>query len=397
MPDAPTTRLGLYKSLSDGSELVNYTLDIGQNWDKVDAAAGFQVVTSSTRPSSPYSGKGITESDTTYRTYFSNGTAPASASWVQIPNSSSTFNADLDLTSGKQLNIGASSSTASLAVLAAATGDDILSTRITGDTQNRHLVEADGATYWGPGGSTAPDVKLYRNAADELKTDDSLTIAASLTVGGTPSLGSGAGVISLRNAATAPTTNPSTGVVLYSEAGVPKWRNPQGLISRIVGSQLATVATVANTTTETAVATLTIPANDAVVGAIYRIRVLGNISFLASATMTWRARLGGTGGTQLAQMGATTLSGTPQTNKEFCVEADVICVSTGGSGTWFAALQERRNSTQTGSVGEVQLNYSDGTVVRDTTASNDLVVTAVWGAASGSNTLTAYAVMERVA
>lgn len=184
MPDAPTTRLGLYKSLSDGSEDVNYTQDIGQNWDKVDAAAGFQVVTSSTRPSSPYSGKGIAESDTTYRTYFSNGTAPASASWVQIPNSSSTFNADLDLTSGKQVNIGASSSTASLAVLTAAAGDDILSTRITGDTQSRYLVEADGATYWGPGGSTAPDTKLYRSAADTLRTDDSFIVGTNLTVSG---------------------------------------------------------------------------------------------------------------------------------------------------------------------------------------------------------------------
>ena len=184
MPDAPTTRLALYKSLSDGSEDVNYSQDIGQNWDKVDAAAGFQVVTSSTRPSSPYSGKGIAESDTTYRTYFSNGTAPASASWVQIPNSSSTFNADLDLTSGKQVNIGASSSTASLAVLASAAGDDIISTRITGDTQSRYLVEADGATYWGPGGSTAPDTRLYRSAADTLRTDDSFIVGTNLTVSG---------------------------------------------------------------------------------------------------------------------------------------------------------------------------------------------------------------------
>lgn len=52
MPDTPTTRLGLYKSLADGSELVSYTTDIGQNLDRLDLAAGFQVVTSSTRPSS---------------------------------------------------------------------------------------------------------------------------------------------------------------------------------------------------------------------------------------------------------------------------------------------------------------------------------------------------------
>jgi len=184
VPDSPTTRLALYKSLSDGSELVNYTQDIGQNWDKVDAAAGFQVVTSSTRPSSPYSGKPIAESDTSYRTYFSNGTAPASASWVQIPNSSSTFNADLDLTSGKQVNIGTSSSTASIAVVNAATTTDLISARVTGDTADRFLIDTDGTHNWGAGASASPDTNLYRSAANTLKTDDSLIVTGALTVSG---------------------------------------------------------------------------------------------------------------------------------------------------------------------------------------------------------------------
>lgn len=184
MPDAPTTRLGLYKSLSDGSELVNYSQDIGQNLDKLDAAAGFQVVTSSTRPSSPYSGKGIAESDTSYRTYFSNGTSPASASWVQIPNSSSTFNADLDLTSGKQLNIGSSTATASIAVVNAATSTDLISGRVPGDTQSRYLVDTDGATNWGPGGSTPVDTALARTGVGALTLTGSLTTTSNLSVAG---------------------------------------------------------------------------------------------------------------------------------------------------------------------------------------------------------------------
>lgn len=184
MPDAPTTRLGLYKSLSDGSELVDYSQDIGQNLDKLDAAVGFQVVTSSTRPSSPYSGKGIAESDTSYRTYFSNGTSPASASWVQIPNSGSTFNADLDLTSGKQLNIGSSSSTASLAVVNAATSTDLISGRVTGDTQSRYLVDTDGSTNWGPGGASATDTNLARSGVGALTLTGSLTTTGNLAVTG---------------------------------------------------------------------------------------------------------------------------------------------------------------------------------------------------------------------
>lgn len=135
MPDTPTTRLGLYKSASDGSEDVNYTTDIGQNLDKLDTAVGFQIVTSSTRPSSPYPGKPIAESDTSYRTYFSNGTAPASASWLEIPNSSGTFGSTLKLASSAQLTIGA-------------------------------------------------DVNLFRNAANVLRTNDALIVDGALTVAG---------------------------------------------------------------------------------------------------------------------------------------------------------------------------------------------------------------------
>lgn len=136
MPDPSTTRLALYKSKSDGSELVNYTQDIGQNWDKVDNAAGFQVVTSSTRPATPYSGKPIAQSDTAYSTFFSNGTAPASASWVEIPNSSSTFGSNLKLASSAQLTIGA-------------------------------------------------DVNLFRNAANVMRTNDALIIDGALTASST--------------------------------------------------------------------------------------------------------------------------------------------------------------------------------------------------------------------
>jgi hypothetical protein len=182
MPDPSTTRLGLYKSKSDGSELVNYSQDIGQNWDKVDAAVGFASCTSSTRPSSPYSGKGIFETDTSYRTYFSNGTSPASGSWVEIPNGSASFNSTLRLASGKQININSSGSSASLAVVNAATTTDLISSRVTGDTQDRFEIDTDGTHNWGPGGSTAPDVNLYRSAANTLATDDSLNVGINLSV-----------------------------------------------------------------------------------------------------------------------------------------------------------------------------------------------------------------------
>jgi hypothetical protein len=338
----------MYKSASDGSEDVSYTQDIGQNLDKLDAAVGFQIVTSSTRPSSPYPGKPIAESDTSYRTYFSNGTSPASASWVEIPNSSASYNSNLNLASGRQINIGGSGSSAPFATVLAAAGNNAISLRVSGDTASRFFQNADGSMNWGPGGSSSIDVTLSRVAAGRL----------ALT-------GTNAGLV--------------IGSATYQNA------------------LTAAATTVANTTTETVVGTFTIPASDAVVGATYRARLIANVSFLASAQLTWRARLGGVAGTQLAQAGPTTLSGTAQTNKESVVEVDLVCVSTGASGTWFAMLAEQRNTTQTGSVGDIQLGSSDGTITRDTTASNAFVITAQWAAASTSNTLTARCVMERVA
>lgn len=181
MPDPSTTRLALYKSKSDGSELVSYTQDIGQNWDRVDAAAGFQACTSSTRPSSPYSGKPIMETNTSYRSYFSNGTSPASASWVEIPNSSGTFGGNLTLASGSSLSIGAATLTRSSGGAlnlntnyqrtGAASTDVAYSALVTGDPSDRVRIYTSGKIEIGPG-NAALDVNLYRSAANTLTTDD---------------------------------------------------------------------------------------------------------------------------------------------------------------------------------------------------------------------------------
>ncbi|OEJ24297.1 hypothetical protein AS594_07140 [Streptomyces agglomeratus] len=58
------------------------------------------------------------------------------------------------------------------------------SARVTGDTQSRLDIQADGAISWGAGGASAPDTTLYRSAANTLKTDDSLVVTGDLTVSG---------------------------------------------------------------------------------------------------------------------------------------------------------------------------------------------------------------------
>lgn len=351
MPDPSTPRISLYKSKSDGSELVTYTLDVGQNWDRVDAAVGFQAVTSTTRPSTPYSGKGIFQTDTGYGTFVHNGTSPASAGWVEIPNSSAAYTGRF-VTLFPGSTVG--TSLMRLAQTGAASGSRAFAARGSGDTADHFFFDFDGRIQWGAGGAAAADTNLYRSAANTLTTDDNFVVGIDLKLAG--------GTTIHRNA-------------LAVAAG----------------------ATVANTVTETAVGTMTIPAADAVPGAIYRARMIANVSFLASATLTWRARIGGLAGVVIGMNGPTTLSATPQTLKEVAVEVDLVCVSAGASGTWFSMFQEVRNTLGTGSVGDVQLNSTDGTIVRDTTIANDFVITAQWGAASASNTLTGRVIFERIA
>jgi hypothetical protein len=73
-----------------------------------------------------------------------------------------------------------------------------------------------------------------RSLADDtiafLTTGSSNTQFAS---GGSVSVGGGVGVIGITNAATVPTTNPTGGGILYSEAGALKWRGSAGTITTI--------------------------------------------------------------------------------------------------------------------------------------------------------------------
>lgn len=78
--------------------------------------------------------------------------------------------------------------------------DSQYETRATGDAVARWFMQADGKMFWGSG-AAGVDTSLYRNAADELKTDDALTVGGALSVLGgptwttyTPTVGGGGSV-----------------------------------------------------------------------------------------------------------------------------------------------------------------------------------------------------------
>lgn len=57
----------------------------------------------------------------------------------------------------------------------AAATTDVFTAKVTGDTVDRFVVNADGKIEWGPGNG-ALDTNLYRSAANTLTTDDSLQV-----------------------------------------------------------------------------------------------------------------------------------------------------------------------------------------------------------------------------
>lgn len=61
--------------------------------------------------------------------------------------------------------------------------DRVLQANVAADANRRLVIFTDGKHEWGDG-TAARDTNLYRNAADQLKTDDSLVVATKLTVGG---------------------------------------------------------------------------------------------------------------------------------------------------------------------------------------------------------------------
>lgn len=156
-----TTRLALRKPDSDPitGDNVDVDLDLNANFDKIDNAAGAFPCTSGTRPSSPYHGQFIRETDTG-RVYVRNATNSAwdpvfigrgdiaMAGAVGAPNAHQRMN----LSSGSVLTSYA------------------YALKQTADTNYRFGIAYDGFHEWGHGAAVA-DTNLYRLGAGVLNSD----------------------------------------------------------------------------------------------------------------------------------------------------------------------------------------------------------------------------------
>jgi hypothetical protein len=109
---------------------------------------------------------------------------------------------------------------------AAAAGDSVARIKISGDTQYRALLGLDGssngALRFGPGGSTAPDLRLYHSASKYLTIDDGAAGAVTVNIVGTflvnGSAVTGGSTASSTGTQTNVTSSISDGTILASNA-----------------------------------------------------------------------------------------------------------------------------------------------------------------------------------
>lgn len=111
------------------------------------------------------------------------------------------------------------------------------------------------------------------------------------------------GPVTLNNQASAPAAA-SGAAVLYATGGVMTYTNPQGLVNTIVGSQgglTAVGSAITGTVAETLLQSMSLPANDAIAGAVYKMVGWGVFTSTGTPGNTvFTSRLGGTSGTSLA-------------------------------------------------------------------------------------------------
>ncbi len=148
---------------------------------------------------------------------------------------------------------------------------------------------------------------------------------------------------------------------------------------------------VANTASETSIfPTMTIPANYMADGRALRLTAFGKLSTTGTPTLIWRLRWGTTAGVLLA-LSETLTMGSGVTNVNWSFEGILQTRENGSSGS-LLFMGELKVHTAAGTVLENILGISGfdapAPATCDLTVDTALTLSAQWGTASASNTLT---------
>lgn len=181
----------------------------------------------------------------------------------------------------------------------------------------------------------------------------------------------------------------STAMLDWSNSNYLSSSPSTGFTRRLSGAIFtnATNATVANTTTETSlvgspVGNVTIPASALYAGQTIRITAMGTIATTGTPTLRIKAKLGSNIIVDTAAQTLTAISGTNMWRAEFLITPNTI----GNSGTVIGQGSLDYHTAVTGIAGIA--SASTATVTVNTNNSQAIDLTAQWGTASASNTIT---------
>lgn len=213
----------------------------------------------------------------------------------------------------------------------------------------------------------------------------------------------------LVNTAPQPPNTLSDRIQLYAaSSGVPAYLDASGLQMGMQGAQPATFPVIAVTAASlTNIATATVPANDANVGAVYELEVNGSGTQAATTAVTlqFAVALGGNV-MSTATLGANFMAA--GTSFRWKCRARVICHTTGNTGTWSSEVEgivsvsgttllTSGASSANATNSFINCEIASFTTV-DTTASQTLALQCAWGSVTGSPTLTSrVAIFKRIA
>jgi hypothetical protein len=239
----------------------------------------------------------------------------------------------------------------------------------TTETASGGLIQLATGTTAAYGLLAGTDTNLYRQAANEWKTDDSLFIGAKLNLAS------------------------KTATTVAGDVWHDSTRKTVSLYVSGVQQQVSTslftgtaTATVENTTTETTlrgsgVGTVTLPANFLVAGKVIRLTARGLLSTHATpGTLNIKVKLGSV---IVLATGAQTPTGT-LSDTFWEVECIITCRTTGASGSVMSQSEFYHDTALVGQpTSWAMVNTSAVTV--DTTASAAIDLTATWNTADAAN------------
>lgn len=136
-------------------------------------------------------------------------------------------------------------------------------------------------------------------------------------------------------------------------------------------------ATAANTVTETQMYGATIL--PVVAQSVWKVVAFGSAdNTTGSPTITFKLKVGGV----VVATVVVTMTSSAGTGRAWRLEGEVVCMTTGVSGTWSGSLH---GEAYTGAAYVSLVDATTSTITRDTTIGNNLEITATWSAANAAN------------